>query len=254
MRRLSAVHEWGLGVAVAWGAVVLSVFPLVIFRSLHVTFWVGWRGLVATIFSIVGVAATSLAVEMVYRGFAFAHLSKGLGRISAVLILILIYGAVYGRQGPRNLLVACALSTLFFTGWLRTHAVWMSWGLHLGWALSLGLLFGLPLTDGGDLSGMVMAQVRGGLISFPALGPSGMVWTALVLLVAAAVLSLATREYAWRYTHPVIIAGGYPMEAAPPPAHSAMQTSAGAGSSPLIQIATPPGARADVGVTNEDRR
>ena len=252
IRRSTAAREWALGVAVAWGLVVLSVLPLAIFRSMQVSLWLGWRAVFASLFSVVGVAATSLAVELVYRGFAFTRLAKGVGRASSVILLVLVYGSVYGRQSPRAFLVACALSALFFTGWFRTHAVWMSWGLHLGWDLGLGLVFGLPLAEGGDISGIVLAQVRRGLVSFPVLGPSGMVWTSLVLLIGIAALVSVTREYAWEYTHPPIVAGGYPMEPTPPPAHVAMQASVSVAASPLIQIARTQSPRGDVGATNHD--
>ena len=42
-----------------------------------------------------------------------------------------------------------------------------------------------------------------------------------------------TGEYAWAYTHPPIVAGGYPMDVAPPAAHIAMEAVAPA---PLGQI------------------
>ncbi len=254
LQRPTAGREWALGLAVAWGAVILSVLPLMLFRSLDVTFWLGWRGWVATLCSIVGAVAASLAVEMVYRAFAFAHLSRGVGRAWGAVILTVIYGAVYGRQGPHGFLVSCALAALLLAGWLRTHALWMSWGLHLGWALSLGLVFGLPLSDGGDLSGLILAQVKGSATRFPPQGPSGMIWTALVIVAAVVFLIWVTKDYAWQYTHPRIVAGGFPMEATPPPAHVAMQQEgASRSASSLVQIApATPGIRTDVRVTNED--
>lgn len=253
IQRPTSAREWGLGVAVGWAAVVASVLPLVLMRSLHVSFWQGWRGMAATVFSLAGVAAGTLAIELVYRCFAFAQLSKGLGRFLAAVVLIGLYGVLYGQAGPRGVLVGCALAGLFLTGWVRTHAVWLPWGLHMGWVVSLGLIFGLPVESGADLSGLVLAEVRSALLDFPSTGPSGMGWTAVVVVVSLAVLVWVTRNYAWSYTHPVIVAGGYPMEAAPPPAHAAMEAIAASRPAPLVQIAAAaPPPRADVGPTKQD--
>jgi hypothetical protein len=43
-----------------------------------------------------------------------------------------------------------------------------------------------------------------------------------------------TKDWAWAYTLPEIVAGGYAVEVAPPPAHTAMEKAAAP--PPLVQI------------------
>jgi hypothetical protein len=48
----------------------------------------------------------------------------------------------------------------------------------------------------------------------------------VVLLIGIIVLVRVTRDYAWNYTYVPIVPAGYPMEAAPPAAHVAMEAMA----------------------------
>ena len=57
-----------------------------------------------------------------------------------------------------------------------------------------------------------------------------------------AVVYRVTRDYAWDYTQPVIIPGGYPMDVPPTAAHTAMEQQATATSQPLVQILPAPSA------------
>jgi hypothetical protein len=60
------------------------------------------------------------------------------------------------------------------------------------------------------------------------------------------VLVRVTGDYAWEYTHPPIVAGGYDVTVAPPAAHLAMEQAAQTAPAPagLVQIQplTPQGA------------
>ena len=38
------------------------------------------------------------------------------------------------------------IGVLLSVAYLRTRALWLPWGIHFGWNLTLGLLFGLPLS------------------------------------------------------------------------------------------------------------
>jgi hypothetical protein len=65
----------------------------------------------------------------------------------------------------------------------------------------------------------------------------------VALAIGLIVLVRVTRDYAWNYTHPPIVPGGYPMEAKPPAEHVAMEQAAQSRPPALVQIlpATPQG-------------
>ena len=76
-------------------------------------------------------------------------------------------------------------------------------------------------------------------LSGGAFGLDAALLTGAAMLAAMVVLYRETRDYAWRYTHPPIVAGGYEVTVAPPAAHVAMEKAASP--PPLVQIlpATP---------------
>ncbi len=72
-------------------------------------------------------------------------------------------------------------------------------------------------------------------------GPEAAFFTLIAILALIVVLLLVTRDYAWNYTYPPIIPGGYPVEVAAPDAHAAMEEQAQPATPALVQIlpATP---------------
>jgi uncharacterized protein len=123
---------------------------------------------------------------------------------------------------------------LFSVAYLRTHGLWLGWGLRFGWLAAMGVLFGLPLSGSADFASVVATDSTGGLwLTGGAYGPEGAVFTGLVLLAGAIALYPLTRDYAWAYTHEPIVPGGYPMQVQPPAAHTAMEAAA---APQLVQI------------------
>lgn len=91
----------------------------------------------------------ALAEELVFRGYPFQHLVKAVGAVPAVIFFSCIYGALHvlnpspGLWGIAN---TTLIGVLLSIAYLRTRALWLPWGIHFGWNLFLGLLFGLPLS------------------------------------------------------------------------------------------------------------
>ncbi len=67
-------------------------------------------------------------------------------------------------------------------------------------------------------------------------GPEGATFTVIALIAGLIVLVRTTRDYAWNYTHSPIVPGGYPMDIAPPPAHTAMEQAQQTRAPELVQI------------------
>jgi hypothetical protein len=108
----------------------------------------------------------------------------------------------------------------------------------------MGILFGLPVSGTTDNSTIIQTTTIGSSwLTGDDYGPEASIVLLLALIVGLIVLVRVTRDYAWSYTHPPIVPGGYPMDVAPPPAHAAMEQAAQAREPSLIQIlpATPQG-------------
>jgi hypothetical protein len=88
----------------------------------------------------------------------------------------------------------------------------------------MGILFGLPISGINDFASIVQTRAFGRLwLTGGDYGPEGAAITVIVLLIGIVILVRVTRDYAWHYTYVPIVAAGYPMEAAPPAAHVAME-------------------------------
>ena len=237
--RETAVQEFRLGGALGWAMLLVTVVPMVLLRSLHPQFWWAWRAWWLTGVSVLTVALATLALEVAFRGWLFRQLSGALGVSAATVVMSLAYAlAVTVRTGIPSglqLLGTFLLGVVLAMAYVRTHALWLGWGAHFAWALAMGVLFGLPVAGQGQYSTVVTTYATGAhWLTGGDFGPEGSAVAVIVLIGFLPVLYKLTRDYAWLYTHPPIVPGGYPMEAQPPAAHLAMENAVKP--APLVQI------------------
>jgi uncharacterized protein len=243
-KRQTAREEWSRGAVIGWAAALVAVVPMVIGGSLHPQFsWARpvWGG---TVVSIISLAVAAFASEVAFRGFLFRRLIDATGPVTATILLSLIY-AVIGSLGPNgtslSFVVTIIAGVLFSMAYLRTHALWLGWGMHFAWAAATAVLFGLPNAGIASYSTVVQTDASGPVwLTGGVYGPDGALFTAIVFFVTMAVVYRVTRNYAWNYTHQPIVPAGYPMDIPPPAAHTAMEEAAAAAKPTLVQIAPAP--------------
>jgi membrane protease YdiL (CAAX protease family) len=243
-KRATSREEWSRGTVIGWAAALAAVVPMVIFGALHPQFlWAApaWKGAVVSVISLV---LAALASEVAFRGFLFQRLIDATGPATATILLSGIY-AVIGSLGPNgtslSFVVTMVAGVLFSMAYLRTHALWLGWGMHFAWAAATAVVLGLPVAGVASYSSVVQTDTTGPLwLTGGAYGPEGALFSAIVFFVAMVSVYRATRNYAWSYTHPEIVPGGYPMDVPPPPAHTAMEEAAAAKTATLVQIAPAP--------------
>ncbi len=245
-RRPSAAREWGLGAALGWGLAIVTVLPLALSRALSVQLWSQPRAFGLLLLYVATLAIAALAEEAAFRGYPYRRLIQAMGPVKATILLSLLFGlghALNPYATWTSVLVTVLAGLLLSIGWLRTHGLWLSWGLHFAWNASLAVLFGLPLSGTENFASVVQTRTFGyRWLTGGGYGPEGAVFTALVLMIGIGILVRVTRDYAWDYTFRPIVAAGYPTDLAPPAAHVAMESQASSEASPgLVQIlpATP---------------
>jgi hypothetical protein len=109
--------------------------------------------------------------------------------------------------------VTVLAGVLLSIAYLRTRALWLPWGLHFAWNATMGALFGLPVSGLRMFSPVISTTAHGPLwLTGDGYGPEGGLITAIVLLVSLGVLSWVTRDFAYEYAQPVIVAGGIPVD------------------------------------------
>jgi membrane protease YdiL (CAAX protease family) len=240
-KRATARREWTLGVAVGWGIIVLAVLPMALGGTLHVRLWMQPRAWWLLLLNLVTLAVAALAEEVAFRGYPYRRLIEGIGPVAATIGMSLLFGIGHAfNPGATwtSVFVTMLAGLLLSVAWLRTHGLWLGWGLHFAWNASTGILFGLPISGINNFSSVVQTRAFGRLwLTGGDYGPEGAVFTAVALLIGVAVLVRITRDYAWDYTYKPIIPGGYATEVQPPAAHVTMEQQAKpASANSLVQI------------------
>lgn len=245
-RRQGWPHEFGLGLATGWGIAVVCVIPMAIAGGIAVilsgraTEW-GWLLADAAFFLL-----ATLAEEIAFRGYGFQCFVEAVGPLGAALGFSLYFGIVQQIQpgsSRASFAVSFALGLLLSTAYLRTRALWVSWGLNFGWKASRALLFGLTVSGVGSHSSVVEGDPMGPYwLTGGGFGLDGTWIACLVLLAAIPVVVRLTRELDFRYNAPVIVPGGIPvdLEAAARRQHEAamgQEIASGMSASTLVQIA-----------------
>ncbi len=136
-----------------------------------------------------------------------------------------------------SVLVTMLAGVLLSVAYLRTRALWLAFGFHLAWNLTMGAIFGLPVSGFTDFSTIIQTNTAGPhWLTGGAYGPEAGLFTFIVLIAGIVVLVRVTRDYAWEYTHAPIVSAGYAVEVEPPKAHVEMEAKAAAAPQ-LVQIA-----------------
>ena len=244
-RRASWRTEWATGAAIGWGLAIASVLPMALAGTLSVQLWTAPRAFLLLGLSLLTLAVGTLAQALAIYGYGFQRLIEATGPVRAALILIslvAIDAAVtqtpYATPDGSRILVTMLASLLLCLCWFRTHGLWLLWGLHFAWTASTTGLFGLPVFGDTSFTSVVDTRAVGpAWLTGGNYGPAAAALSVLLLLAAIPVLIRVTDDYAWNYTHPPIIPGGYDVTIAPPAAHVAMEEAAQAAKpASLVQI------------------
>jgi membrane protease YdiL (CAAX protease family) len=239
-KRPTSIQEWQRGCALGWLLALVAAVPMMIAGALHPEFWLAFHSWGLAITSIATLALASLAIEIAYRGYIFRRLIAATGPVAATIVISLIYAIAstfHPNSTTSGVAISFVLGVLLSVAYLRTNALWLGWGLHFGWMVTLSILLGLPVAGDASYSSLITTSVFGpDWLTGGPYGPEGAVITLAILIAAAFPLYRLTRDYAWNYTHVPIEPKGYALEIAPPAAHVAMENAAAAAPAPLVQI------------------
>jgi membrane protease YdiL (CAAX protease family) len=235
-------REAGLGLATGWALAVVCVLPLTLVGGIAIvlsTDLSAWGWLLA---EVAFFALMALAEEVAFRGYGFQRFAEAVGPAGAALGYAAFYGIVQSMlpgSSRASMAVSVVLSLLLSTAYLRTRALWLSWGLNFAWKASRALLFGLALSGVNSHSPVLQGNPMGPFwLTGGGFGLDGS-WVAFIVLLAAIpVLFRITRDLDYRYNTPVIIPGGIPVDidAAARRQHEAAQGPVQSTAPSLVQI------------------
>ena len=241
--------EAGMGLAGGWALAVTCVLPMVVGGGIAIVLVLGpsaWGWLVA---DAAFFALAALAEEIAFRGYVFQRFERAVGPLGAALGFAAFYAIVQALLPGSNhasIAVSVMLSLVLSTAYLRSRALWLSWGINFGWKASRALVFGLAISGVSGHSPVVQGNPMGPFwLTGGGFGLDGS-WVAFVaLLIALPVVYRLTRELDYKYNAQVIVAGGIPvdMDAAGRRQHEAAMGPTAPTAPSLVQIlpvVTPP--------------
>ena len=202
-RRAGWSGEAGLGVAVGWALAVTCVLPLVVGGGIAIVLLLGlsaWGWLLA---DAAFFALAALAEEIAFRGYGFQRFAQAVGPVGAAVGFAAFYAVVQALLPGSNhvtFAVSVVFSLVLSTAYLRTRALWVSWGLNFGWKASRALLFGLAIGGDNSHSPVVQGNPMGPLwLTGGGFGLDSSWVTLIFLLVALPVVYRLTRGMNDRY-------------------------------------------------------
>jgi uncharacterized protein len=121
--------------------------------------------------------------EMLFRGYGFQVLVKGIGPFATILPVAVLFGLAHSSNlnfGPLPLINTILWGVVLGYSFLRSGDLWLPIGLHFGWNWTLPLL-GVNLSGFTmNVTGYVMHWSAGALWSGGAYGPEGGLLTTAV--------------------------------------------------------------------------
>jgi membrane protease YdiL (CAAX protease family) len=145
-----AVRQFLSGSVLGLTLVVVAVIPIIVWGGgLTIDLRTTSRTLPRLIAVLIVLISGSLAEELMFRGYPFQHLAKGIGSVGAIVVFSLLFGVVHWLNPGASvwgLVNTILIGVLLAVAYLRTRALWLPWGIHFAWNATLGLLLGLPVS------------------------------------------------------------------------------------------------------------
>jgi hypothetical protein len=241
-RRRGWTREAAVGMATGWGAATLCVVVMALFGGIAVglsfslSSW-GWLPVDIAFYILL-----CLGEEIAFRGYAFQRFARSLGPTAAVFGFALLYAfleSILAGATRTTALNGFVLAIVLSIAYLRTRALWVSWGLNFGWKVSRAILFGLAVNGDSTHSPVVQADPTGSFwLTGGGFGLESSWFAVFVLMALIPVVYRLTRDLDFRYNAPVIIPGGLPvdLDAAARRQHETAMGSAEPAPAPLVQI------------------
>jgi len=211
-RRPGWHQETGLGLAIGWAVVVFCAAVMTVGGGIAIRFsfsarsW-GWFLVEAAYFALL-----ALGEEIAFRGYGFQRFARTVGSAGAVIAFGALYAFLQALQpgaSKASAAVAMAVSLALSTAYLRTRALWVSWGINFAWKATRTLLFGLTIAGVNTHSPVIQGDPMGPFwLTGGGFGLDGSWLAFFVFLAAIPVVYGLTRDLDFKYNAPEIVPGG----------------------------------------------
>lgn len=184
----------------AGGAAMVALAVLPIAFGYHLGFHIAMsKHSLKLACAVVFILATgAMAEEVAFRGYPFQRLVDAMGAAGAIIFSSGLFGFVHLRNPHASvfsLINTVGIGILLAVAYLRTRALWLPFGLHFGWNLALGLIFGLPVSGIPQFAVVVRGSASGpGWLTGGAYGIEGGAAGTFGILAGLSVVALGLRS------------------------------------------------------------
>lgn len=173
----------GLGVGAALMTTVVGIATVV--GAYRIVGPGGWSDFLEIVLST-GVVA-GLIEELVMRGIVFRWLEELGGSLVALIISSALFGFAHAQNPNASLFASLAIAIeagiLLGGAYMLTRSLWLAIGLHAGWNVTQGFIWGVPVS-GFEFQGLVEGQLYGP--EWKSGGAFGLEASVIALVVATA--------------------------------------------------------------------
>lgn len=250
-RRPGWISEAALGLAIGWCAVVFCAAIMALHGGIAVRISFSLRALGWLFADAAFFALLALGEEIVFRGYPFQRFAHAVGPAGASVGFAALYAFLQAFEpgaSRASTAVAVVFTLLLSIAYLRTRALWVSWGINFAWKAMRALVFGLAVSGVSSRSPIVQGDPMGPFwLTGGGFGLDGSWLAFFVFLAAIPVLYRLTRELDYKYNAPELVPGGIPvdLDAVARRQHEAAMGSEQPAAAPLVQIAPVARSRAD---------
>jgi hypothetical protein len=225
----TASRQFSTGLGLGALLITADVTAIACFGSLQYHWHLSGHMLVRASAVAVLLLFGALLEELSFRGYPFQKLTEAVGAFWAVLVLSALFGAIHlwnpDAQGwlSWGFFNTLAVGLLCALARIRSGSLWFSFGLHFGWNISQGAVFGLPVSGLHEFSTLVTAVARGPLaLTGGDYGPEASATCTVILFIALPLLWVLTSPHnmqhrAARYALAVSTGDQAPPDSNPPP-------------------------------------
>jgi len=150
----------GLGFGVAMISLAVAAVAVVGQARFHYA-GVHPSALAVTFWSLV---AAAMVEELTFRGYPMHRLMEALGTPAAIAVTSCLFGVAHLRNPHGNWWGAVntvEIGVLLALAYVRTRSLWLPWGIHLGWNVTLGMGYGLVVSGYPDFSDAIVGSLQG---------------------------------------------------------------------------------------------
>lgn len=160
--RAGAGREWGAGLAIGFALFSAMTGVVALLGGFRVLGMGGFGDLGA----MLGMAALSgVAEELLFRGVLLRQLERMVGTWWALALTSAFFGAAHlGNPGATwfaALAIALEAGVLLGAAYLATRRLWLAIGIHGAWNFTQGWVFGVPVSGGAALHGLLVTARSG---------------------------------------------------------------------------------------------